>query len=49
MLTIKPAGRGNWAPVVMSVSGKRIDPLLVRVGQTLVLAGVVWRICEVLP
>ena len=49
MLTLKPKGRGNWRSVVMAVEGFRVDPMLVRVGQTLTLAGIVWRICRVQP
>lgn len=49
MVTIKPAGRGNWTPVVLAIEGPRVDPLLVRVGQTFTLAGIVWRICKVMP
>lgn len=49
MLILKPAGRGNWAAVTMTIEGKRLSPMLVRVGALLSLAGVTWRICEVRP
>jgi hypothetical protein len=49
MLVCKPKGRGNWLPMVMSVEGWRADSILVRVGATFELAGVIWRICSVSP
>ena len=47
MIVLKPKGRGNWTSVLMSLDGARVSPLLIRVGQTFTLGGVVWRICEV--
>jgi hypothetical protein len=49
MLTLKPAGRGNWKSIVMAIEGERASPLLIRAGQLLELGGVVWRICKVMP
>jgi hypothetical protein len=48
-LTLKPAGRGNWKPIVMAIEGARAAPLLVRVGQKLVLGWVTFRISKVMP
>lgn len=48
-LTLKPAGRGNWAHVTVTLDGKRATPLLFRVGQTLALGGIVFRICSIQP
>lgn len=47
MLVLKPKGRGNWSPLRVTVEGKRASPLLFRVGQILLLAGVTFRVCEV--
>ena len=49
MLILKPKGRGNWAPVTMVVDGDRATPLLIKVGETVTLAGIVFRICKVIP
>ena len=49
ILVCRPKGRGNWAPLYMAVEGKRADPLLVRVGQTFALGGIVFRICSIQP
>lgn len=49
MLVLKPKGRGNWTPIVLTVDGDRATPLLVKVGETVTLAGIVFRICEVRP
>lgn len=46
-LLLRPKGRGAWTPVVMTVQGKRANPLLIRVGQTLSLGGIVFRICSI--
>lgn len=46
-LTLKPAGRGNWAPITMTIKGQRAAPLLVNPGDTLKIGGVVYRITEV--
>lgn len=48
MLVLKPKGRGNWAPLRVTFDGKHarvVDDLLA--AKTIVLGGVVWRICEV--
>lgn len=47
MLTLKPKGRGNWKPITMRVEGDRANPLLVKVGDSLMLAGIVFRICNI--
>lgn len=49
MLVLKPKGRGNWASLTVAIEGKRASPLLIRVGQTFQLGGVVWRIAKVMP
>lgn len=43
----KPAGRGNWASLTLSLTGTRAQPLLVKVGDRFELAGVTWRVVEV--
>ena len=48
-LVLKPQGRGNWRSIVMAIEGLRVEPLFVKVGDRLPLAGIVWRICQVLP
>lgn len=47
MLTLKPKGRGNWATLSVEILGPQALPLLFRVGETIVLAGAVFRICKV--
>jgi hypothetical protein len=47
-LILKPRGRGNWGTVVLQVHGQRAAPLLVRVGDPIVLGGVTFKITEVL-
>ncbi len=47
MLILKPKGRGNWACVDVTISGRRALPLLFQVGQTFTMGGVVWRICRI--
>ena len=49
MLILRPPGRGNWAPLILAVEGKRAAPLLIRKGQRLPLGGVIYRIAKVLP
>lgn len=49
MLICRPPGRGNWAPVVLTVEGKRASPLLIRAGQRFTLGGLVLRIARVVP
>lgn len=48
MLILKPIGKGNWAPLRVTVEGKRASPLLIRKGALLPLGGVVFRVCEVM-
>lgn len=47
MLTLKPRGRGNWSVLLLRIEGDRAQPLLFKVGETLMLAGIVYRICKV--
>jgi hypothetical protein len=49
MLILRPPGRGNWAPVILAIEGKRAAPLLVRVGDLIPLAGQVFRVAKVMP
>ena len=49
MLILKPRGRGNWRTVTLRIEGDRAAPLLIKVGDTLPLGGVVWRVAQVLP
>ena len=49
MLVLKPLGRGNWASITMQVDGARAAPLLIRVGDRMVLGGVTFRIAGVRP
>jgi len=46
-VVLKPPGRGNWTPLVIEYSGPQVLPLLVRVGECITLAGVVFRVVEV--
>ena len=47
MLVLKPRGRGNWSTLELRIDGSRAQPLLFRVGESITLAGVVYRICKV--
>lgn len=47
-LILRPIGRGNWRTTRMQIEGGHALPLLFRVGQTLPIGGVVFRICEVI-
>ena len=49
MLILKPKGRGNWRTSTMVLNGAHQLPMLVTVGQTITIGGVVFRICEVRP
>jgi hypothetical protein len=49
MLVLRPKGRGNWAPVFVSLEDQRISSLLIRRGQEITLGGIVWRIAKVMP
>lgn len=46
-LVLKPQGRGNWKPLVLSVVGERAAPLLVRVGEIWPIGGINFRIVSV--
>ena len=48
-LEVKPKGRGNWAVLTLKIEGRHLPPLLVRVGQTLMLGGVEFKIVGVFP
>lgn len=47
VLILKPPGRGKWEPVIVSITGRRVDNLFYRVGQRYSLDGTVYRIAEV--
>jgi len=48
MLVLRPVGRGNWATLLLQVSGRRAPlPLEVHVGQRMHFAGKDWRVVEV--
>jgi hypothetical protein len=60
MLVLRPKGRGNWSPVTLQISDHTTlprlmfnsghgAPLLVRVGSTIHIGGVMFRVCEVRP
>jgi hypothetical protein len=49
MLILKPAGRGNWHAATMTIDGRHVQPLLVRVGSVFTFGGIAWRVCEVRP
>lgn len=49
MLLLRPPGKGNWAPLIVAIEGKRLAPLLIRVGQRMTIADQVYRIAKVLP
>lgn len=49
ILVCRPKGRGNWATTVFAIEGAHVSPMLVRVGTTFTLGGIVWRICRVEP
>jgi hypothetical protein len=48
-VVLKPPGRGNWTPLRIDYTGPQVLPLLVRVGECITLAGVVFRVVEVRP
>lgn len=39
MLVLKPRGSGNWSAITMAIEGKRVSPVLVRVGAFIVIGG----------
>lgn len=49
MLLLRPPGRGNWHALTVAIEGRRLAPLLIRVGQRMTIAGQVYRIAKVLP
>jgi hypothetical protein len=48
-LLLKPIGRGNWAGVVVTITGGRVSPVMVKPGDRWPMFGIVWRVCKVLP
>jgi len=49
IVILRPPGRGNWAPLTIKVSGRRLAPVDLYVGQRVVLGGYEWRISKVVP
>ena len=49
MVGLKPCGPGNWATLVMQLTGKRADPVLMAVGAVIRMMGIDWRVCWVRP
>lgn len=47
-LVCVPAGRGRWATMRLTYEGPQLSPV-VAVGERFVLAGITWRVREVLP
>jgi len=50
-LILRPLGRGNWAPLLLTLAHSRHAPLPLEVhaGQRWTIAGKVFRIARVLP
>lgn len=48
-LVCVPIGRGRWAEMRMSYRGPQTAPLVARVGERFVVAGVTWRVKRVEP
>lgn len=50
-LTCKPVGRGNWAPLKITIEGKHSAVFShmwgFKVGQTFTLANITWRVCAI--
>lgn len=46
-LILRPAGRGNWAVITMIVEGDRASPLLIKIGDTIEIGGITFRVTEV--
>ncbi len=46
-IIVKPAGRGQWDTLTMEITGSRAQPFTVQVGDTFMLGGILWRVCEV--
>lgn len=49
ILILRPPGRGNWAPLFVTIEGKRTAPLFIRAGQKWFIGGQTFRICKVMP
>lgn len=47
-IILKPCGRGNWSTARLEIKGAHVQPMLFRAGQLIWLAGVKFRICEVI-
>lgn len=43
----KPAGRGRWNSITVTVTGSRAQPFAVQVGDTFLLGGITWRVCAI--
>lgn len=48
MLVLRPKGRGNWTPLVITLDGQRATPLLIRRGQEIAIGGITFRISKVI-
>lgn len=46
-LYCRPIGSGNWALATFKVSGRRMSPLLFKVGDRFDFAGVTWRVVRI--
>lgn len=46
-LLLRPSGRGSWRVITMQITGDRACPLLVKVGDKIVISGITWRVVEV--
>jgi hypothetical protein len=49
MLVLRPPGRGNWHALTIAIEGKRLAPLLIRVGHRMTIGEQVYRIAKVMP
>jgi len=49
MLVLRPPGRGNWAPTVVTIEGPGARPLDLRRGMPYVLGHRLYRIVAVYP
>lgn len=48
-LILRPRGRGNWRPIVVTLTGDRMAPMLFRRGHLIVMGGIELRVSKVLP
>lgn len=48
-MVLKPKGRGNWKRLYLTVEGAHLPFLTVKAGDTMVLGGVIFRVCKVTP